>query len=353
MCRCAIITGLTAILAFNNANADEGTCVELAKTIGINYASYLNIDERRAIAKADMCSENYSGASRSRQAQIEASYRLFEGAASGSDNEITQSQSKYCEGKFGDYWRNQIRTGQAQTISSEGASVINTCLLMNSDFLFPTLVIANAGQEITMAVQYKPTVVAEIKVAQFGPSDLKENSCTVTRENALIDVTQPSDVAQTLKPLGSITTNCKRALASTQIDGVTYQCTKETIFVVATSGPVRAIKIPRVCSETIQESRADRIEKKADSALEQAEVAKRMVAALKDGTNAVLAQLRALDDPSRALGFDINDSSFNAGRRQFKECGDGQFLARVETYYEDGHIKMAFHCKALKSLQVP
>jgi hypothetical protein len=51
------------------------------------------------------------------------------------------------------------------------------------------------------------------------------------------------------------------------VNGVTYDCTKETIFVIATSSPVKAIKIPRVCSETIQESRADRIEKKADEAL--------------------------------------------------------------------------------------
>ena len=84
----------------------------------------------------------------------------------------------------------------------------------------------------------------------------------------MIKVNQTNDVAQTLKPLGSITTTCMRKPepVPTQIDGVTYDCTKETIFVIATSGPVRAVKIPRVCSQTIEPSRADRIEKQVAEA---------------------------------------------------------------------------------------
>jgi hypothetical protein len=63
-------------------------------------------------------------------------------------------------------------------------------------------VIANEGKEITMAVQYRPTIPADLQIAQFGPSDVTENTCTVTKQNATISVKQPNDVAQTIKPLG-------------------------------------------------------------------------------------------------------------------------------------------------------
>jgi hypothetical protein len=43
------------------------------------------------------------------------------GPASAPSAEVQQAQSKYCEGKFGDYWRNQIKTGEERTVSSEGA----------------------------------------------------------------------------------------------------------------------------------------------------------------------------------------------------------------------------------------
>ena len=63
MYRGTIVGCLTTILALSNANAEDNTCVELAKIIGANYSSYLSRDEQRAVHKADMCSQMYSSAS--------------------------------------------------------------------------------------------------------------------------------------------------------------------------------------------------------------------------------------------------------------------------------------------------
>jgi hypothetical protein len=227
---------------------------------------------------------------------------------------------------------------------------------MAADFLYPTLEIANEGKEIAMAVQYKPSVVADLQIKIFGPIDLNENTCSVTKGDRTIPLKTPNDVAQTLKPLGSIAINCTRQSKATQINGVNYNCTNETIFTVATSSPVKAIKIPRVCSEVIQESRADRIERKLDEALKQikdnakdnAVKAQEKVDGLRDRVNTTLKNLRSFDPGTGDLGFDTDDPS-----KQTKSCGNGQLVARVQSYSEDNHKKMAFLCKSLKELQVP
>jgi hypothetical protein len=354
MYRNSLIAGLTAFLTVGNANAQEpNPCVELAKVIGINYSHYLSVDEQKATAKADMCSQSWSSASSSRRAQISAGYAAFTGSASGSDEEVQQAQSNHCENHFGEYWRNQIRTSEARTVSSEGAAVLTSCLSMTADALNPTLQMANNGQEITMAVQYRPSVQADIHIRLFGPMDLRENTCNVTKQNSTVQVAKPNDVAQVLRPTESITMNCRRTATNTQINGVAYNCTKETIFNIATSGPVKAIKIPRVCSQTIQESRADRIERKADNALQQITAEDAKITGLKSGTNTALTALQSSFDDGGNVGLDLSDSSHDRNHPQTKECPPGQFFTKLETYFEDGHIKIGFFCKKLKQVQVP
>ncbi|ANV99345.1 hypothetical protein [Bradyrhizobium icense] len=249
-----------AAFAWASHSIAQENCVELAKTIGINYSKSLDVDQQRTVAKADLCSESYSKASSSKQAQLQASYKLFSGSGSAAAAEVQEAQSRHCENRYGEYWRNQISSGEARTVSNEGAAVISTCLSMAADSLHPTLDIANEGREVTMAIQYKPTIQSEIQITLFGPMDLEENKCSVTKQKGVIKLSQPADVSQVLKPTESITISCTRPSHPSQQNGVSYNCTKETIFNIATSGPVKAIKVPRVCSETIQESRADKIE---------------------------------------------------------------------------------------------
>jgi hypothetical protein len=251
-----------AVAAYTNyAVAQSNVCVELAREIGMNYAKSFAADEQHAIAQADLCSEQYSSASQDRKLQLQASYKLFSGSASASDEEVTTAQSKYCENHFGDYWRQQLKSAEARTVSSEGAAVISSCLALTSDALLPTLEIANEGKEITMGIQYKPNFLSDIEIRLFGPIDLKENSCTVTKSGSTVKVSKLSDVSQTLHPTQSVTIVCNRPSQTTMINNVNYTCTRETIFNIATSGPVKTMKIPRVCSQTIQESRADQLEK--------------------------------------------------------------------------------------------
>lgn len=42
------------------------------------------------------------------------------------------------------------------------------------------------------------------------------------------------------------------------------------------------------------------------------------------------------------LGFDIQDDAHRADSRQLKSAPPGAYISEVQTYIEDGHIKMAF-----------
>jgi len=58
----------------NDATAQQDACVELARVLGQNFSKSLDVDEQRAIAKADMCSERFTGSSTATGKQIAASY---------------------------------------------------------------------------------------------------------------------------------------------------------------------------------------------------------------------------------------------------------------------------------------
>jgi hypothetical protein len=188
-CLCA------AVSVFSNcANAQEDVCVELAKQVGLNYTKYFDQDQERAIQKADLCSENYSSSSKDRKLQIQASYKVFSGSVTSSDSEVTEAQNKYCESKFGDCCRNKIHTAEARTVSGEGANIIGTCLGLTKSSLLPTLDIANNGTDVTMGIQYVPQTGGPITVKFFGPIDLKENTCVVTKPNSVVPVSRLSDL---------------------------------------------------------------------------------------------------------------------------------------------------------------
>jgi Resistin len=242
------------------AIADDNPCVELSRVIGLNYAKNLSVDQQQIVTKADLCSESYSSASSTRQAQLQASYKLFSGSASASADEVQVAQSSQCGGQYGEYWRNQIASAEGRTVSAEGASVIAACFSLTSDALYPVLEVANFGREITFAMQYRPTTDSTITISQFGPTDLRNNDCTVTKRNTSIPVRNLGDVVQTLGPTKSLSMSCHRRSTVQQINGVENKCTDETIFNIATSGPVKAIKIPRTCEQMVLPSRADRIE---------------------------------------------------------------------------------------------
>ena len=63
-------------------------CIELARAIVYNDTQFYSEEEQRQISKADFCSEQYKKDGSGKSLQIEASYKVFSGGVSGTDQQI-------------------------------------------------------------------------------------------------------------------------------------------------------------------------------------------------------------------------------------------------------------------------
>lgn len=218
----------------------------------------MDSDQQRAVSKADLCSESYSTATAEKKAQISASYEQYSGAASGSDTDITQAQASSCEGHFGDYWRSTLKTRDELTVSSEGATVISECLALTESSIVPTLKMVQGGELVELSVQFKPNSSARLVVTRLGPTNLIDNVCKITKpDGSTTSVKSANDTKTVLHETESVLLSCVRKVRPVFQDGVSYNCTDETIFSVATDGPITLMTIPRTCS-TFNESVRDK-----------------------------------------------------------------------------------------------
>jgi hypothetical protein len=83
--------------------------------------------------------------------------------------------------------------------------------------------------------------------------------------------------------------------------------------------------------------------------LESEVVRKEEFSKLKEDINGSLADLRKFVPKGKVWGWDIQGTTSN----QEDQCDAGQFLTGINTYLEDGHIKMGFHCEGLPLQKVP
>lgn len=251
---------LAALIGGQASFAAEDACVELANVIGINSKSTLSQDQQRNVYKADLCISKYSESSGSRRAQIEAAYKVFSFGASGSTEEINKAQENSCDNKFGDFWRSQLTTLEEQTVSTAGVEAISNCLLLKNAALIPNMTMTNNGKQYSVGLHYKPDVGSPLDIKMFSAQDLTYDKCKVTSSGGkVIDVKQMSDVSQKLAASGSVTITCSRPSEETVNEGIKYDCTRETLFVIATSGPITSLKIPRVCSQQFENSKANEL----------------------------------------------------------------------------------------------
>lgn len=295
---------LIALAASIDYTFASDPCVDMTEAIGKNYQRQLDADQMRAVRKADFCSEDYNTASSDKKLQLQASYKLFSGSGSASDQQVTVEQSKVCKGEFGEIWRDKVSSSEALTFSNEAASVITACLNLAANGLRPKVETGNLNK-IVFSAHYVAGVVAPLKIKQFGPSTFDGLKCTISKGGAIIKVKDVTDTSQTIQPSDSVILECLRDIKKKEIDGVMRQCVDEDIFSIATAGTVQSIKIPSICVEDIGPTKANVLEAKLDQ-LEQ------RYAELQDklGTKAEAADLEArASSLSKALESKANAAS--------------------------------------------
>ena len=141
-----IIASLTSSVILLPSDVRAQECVDLARVMSRETERSASKSQINIVKKANFCSSKYEGSSNTQKAQIEASYGLFSGGASGSAQQISQKQEQECGGQFGSYWSDQVNSSDFDRVSQVGADVIRGCLQTKS-FRLHSLVIQGTGIE--------------------------------------------------------------------------------------------------------------------------------------------------------------------------------------------------------------
>lgn len=152
-------------------------CTDLARVISRESEKTGNSSQIQTLNKAQLCSAKYENSTTDQRAQIEASYGLFSGGASGSSAQVHQLQEQQCQGEYGSYWSNQISSNELQRVSSVGADVVRACLQSRS-FRLVNLTIQN--ESITASFRYGGERETTINGVIVSPPDAAK--CSVLRD---------------------------------------------------------------------------------------------------------------------------------------------------------------------------
>jgi hypothetical protein len=88
--------------------------------------------QQLSVQRASLCQSEYTSEGNAQNAAIAGAYGVISGPASNSDSDIKTAQKNYCEGHFGTYWRDQLRSEEYNSVSAEGAEVVKECFRANS-----------------------------------------------------------------------------------------------------------------------------------------------------------------------------------------------------------------------------
>ncbi len=168
-------------------------CVDIAKVMAVNIVQSQNSDQQQAITQSQLCTADYSSASESEKASINASYELFSGGASASDDKIESMQSSRCEGHYGLYWSSRVSSLNASTISSLGASVVQACFEHRS---FKLSGLATNSAALTATFVNANTSPVTISVASVQPSEAATCTAGLNGSNTPLTAVQGKKLLQ-------------------------------------------------------------------------------------------------------------------------------------------------------------
>lgn len=229
--------------SYQLASAEE--CSDLAAQIGRDYDKYGDSSQVESIKKANLCAAHYETATSEQRAQIEASYKLFSGNASGSSNQIRAMQDEKCESQFGSYWSSRVTSSELNRVSSVGADVVRDCLNQKS---FRLTSLQTSGDAVTAVFRYggldqiilNGVVIAPSNVAQCSAlyggavqSDLGKISNTKLKPNETLTL-------QCTRKYNTIPTNQKHYEGG--IIGVSTNADSPMIPIVGYDAPIIATK---------------------------------------------------------------------------------------------------------------
>ncbi len=282
MLRRAIVVFL-AFSPIQLVKAEE--CRDLAVQIGRDYDKYADASQVETIKKANLCSAHYETATSEQRAQIEASYSLFSGGASGSSTQIKSLQDQKCEDKFDGYWSSRVTASELNRVSSVGADVVRDCLGQKS---FRLVDFKTSGDAISAVFRYGGLDQIVLNGIVVAPS-------TMAQCSALYGGATHSDVAHiagaTLKPNETFTLVCNRTFKTVATNQKFYE---GGVLGVSTNSDSPMLPVIEYYNPIISAQAANQLQSQADT------LAKSIVAITGRINNASLECQDTLETPGQS-----------------------------------------------------
>ncbi len=233
---CMISFGLSAIIA-TNVNAG---CEDILRYINNDTVRNYSSLTTEQVNNATFCSSDYKTASSSSRLQIEASYKLFSGGASGGQESIEVEQRSRCAGKFGQSYLQSIGVAQTSMVSPQAVAALEACYKSSS---FQLLEIASSLN--FFAATYRWSGNGSIRVAAVESSKLTSSSMDAADCRVSANGNPNVQLPVTVQSGRSVTVTCdRRSQARGLVGGDSFVEYPEGQVVLITS--VNSVSIPLI-----------------------------------------------------------------------------------------------------------
>jgi hypothetical protein len=334
----AIILGVTPCAA-----AD--ICEAVLSTRSFDTYETTTLDNLATRATEDICNTKWSSkddfTSRVRKWDSSFSYLdIFKGTGnadvSGENRTVDQDYQQFCKNADNSYLRNFFTKSRTQLTDTAVKAWENCIKTTQETGLFSRSIVSPDRTLITIAVRFRPSGIGD-KLILKG-YDNSRYTCSLLGQDVV-----NFDLAA--KGLGnSVDIACFPKDPQSELHIAINTSQNQTI------GP---FIVPSKAYLALQESFAA-LSSRAD------ELDRSLAAVKADGEKtraAINEQFKKLSAFTRAnpVGFDSQAVVGGTGtiNPQPHDCAQGQFVAGINTYVEDGHIKMGLNCMLLPVLQFP
>lgn len=242
----------------------QAVCGEILRSANYNQYQSVSQNQQYSLQKANFCLAEYEKSSSEQKAQIEASYKLFSGGASGSSQQIKERQHQECDSKYGEYWFSQLGLTSQKIVSDKAMDTVSKCLTALSQGLKVEPTFTENEEALSVSLTWTRSTDLPFKAVVLAPS---------TSIRCKIDgkYTDAADafLNRVIKPGTSTTFSCERSPSTEVISGEKIKCLPPALVAIDVLESPVTLNLFRRCETDYLTSRANEVDRKVRQINEQ------------------------------------------------------------------------------------
>jgi hypothetical protein len=249
-----ILAGSVA-LAFCTIAHSQSICEAIIRSANYNQYQSVSQNQQYSLQKANFCLAEYDKSTSEQRAQIEASYKVFSGSASGSSEQIRERQRTECDSKYGEYWFSQLGLVSQKVVSDKAMDTVAQCVKAFGSGLRVEPTFSETETALTVALTWTRS------------SDLPFRGIIRTPSESVKCRLENRDVGdaglfngRVIRPGTSATFSCERTAKIETISGEQVSCLPEALVAIDVLESPVTLNLFRRCNTDYLIGRAKKVE---------------------------------------------------------------------------------------------